>query len=213
VVSLQKTTDPHEHGLLSAKLSMLVAKLQEQRKWIGLCEAEVQHTQYRMLSEQHKREPYKYSDYGHSQLPPSYVKSSVLDAHRGDRLSPNERALYGLNELPRQRAVFAAQPPAHWQNGHSFGQPYVQVEPATAAPLCRLFEPRHSQHSQSSQQQQPCFGQPTVPAAMGMDGSLSSRFEQPYPPPQLVLVQQHLAPEPAECFGGQQPTAAADSFG
>ena len=71
VVSLQKTTDPQEHGLLNAELSVLVAKLQEQRKWIGLCEAEVQHTQYRMLSEQHGREPYKYRDYGHSQLPPS----------------------------------------------------------------------------------------------------------------------------------------------
>ena len=71
VVSLQISTDPQEHGLLNAELSVLVAKLQEQRKWIGLCEAEVQHTQYRMLSEQHGREPYKYRDYGHSQLPPS----------------------------------------------------------------------------------------------------------------------------------------------
>jgi len=179
VVNLQETTDPHEHGLLSAELSLLVAKLREQRKWMKRYEAEVQHTQYRMLSKQHEPEPYKYRDYGHSHLPPSYVQSSVVDAHRGDRLSPSERAYYGLHERPRQRPVFAAQPPAHWQNGHSSGQPYVQAEPAeSAAPLGSLFEPRHSQDSQYSQQQQPCFGQQPMLVTAAEVGSFPGQHSE-----------------------------------
>jgi len=185
VVSLRKATAPHEQGLLDAELSLLVAKLQEQRKLMERYEAEVQHTQYRMLSVQHEPEPYKYRDYAHSQLPPSYVQSSVVDAHRGDRLSPSERAYYGLHERPRQRPVFAAQPPAHWQNGHSSGQPYVQAEPAeSAAPLGSLFEPRHSQDSQYSQQQQPCFGQQPMLVTAAEVGS--------FPEPRLQQRVAHL---------------------
>ena len=44
VVNLQKATEPHEQGLLNAELSMLVAKLREQRKWIGLCARRSCHT-------------------------------------------------------------------------------------------------------------------------------------------------------------------------
>ena len=121
VVCLQETTDPHEHGLLSAELSLLVAKLQEQRKLMERYEAEVQHTQYRMLSVQHEGEPYKYRDYGHSHLPPSYVMSSVVNAHRGARLSPNERAYYGLHELPRHEPVA----------GNFFDGPWAWARPGT----------------------------------------------------------------------------------
>jgi hypothetical protein len=73
VVNLQETTDPHEHGLLSAELSLLVAKLREQRKLMERCEAEGQHAQERMFSEQQPHEQ------------AVYVQSSVCDAHLGYR--------------------------------------------------------------------------------------------------------------------------------
>jgi hypothetical protein len=134
-------------------------------------------------------------------LQPTAASHSFGQPH----LRPAEHGMDGSlfeQPYPRPQVVYAAQPPAHSAASHSFGQPYVQAELVeSAAPVGSLFDQWHSQPWQHSQQQ-PCFGHPTAPAAMGMDGSC---FEQPYQ--QAVLVQQHPADSAAShSFGlGQQP--------
>ena len=277
VVNLQETTDPHEHGLLSAELSLLVAKLREQRKWIGLCEAEVQHAQDRMLSERQ---------------PPSqavYVRSSVCDAHLGYRYfgKPHEQAAYNLGQPPHERMHRCCEPfvldtrfgtrtlterphygphglphhqeaysdyglpqPPHqqeWLNAtkrrgravlqridedlRNLEHPYFQAEPVeTAAPIGRLFEPRHSQDGIAQQQpfigrqptvvtaevvgsfpEQHCFWQQPTYSDYGLPGVAYCDYDGLHEPPHehTVFVEQHSAHSAAaQCLGQPQEQAA-----
>jgi hypothetical protein len=251
---------------------LLVAKLREQRKWIGLCEAEVQHAQDRMLSERQ---------------PPSqavYVRSSVCDAHLGYRYfgKPHEQAAYNLGQPPHERMHRCCEPfvldtrfgtrtlterphygphglphhqvpysdyglpqPPHQQEWldatkrrgravlqridedlRNLEHPYFQAGPAeTAAPIGRLFEPRHSQDGIA--QQQPFIGrQPTVVTAevVGSFPEQHCFWQQPtysdygLPDQQVAICDYdglHEPPHEHTVFVEQHPahSAASHSFG